>query len=152
MEAARSAQPLEGSMHPADDHPANTVMARSIGLVSALLGLGLAWFSIIMIWRQLSIRGAVEIGVLTLVCVVFPIAWFCTAAGLRLAFNRPNRYGSIAGPWTWRVLAAIFVLVAIAFIAVAAMQKAPLFAAPAMGAAAFGILCFRRARMLGHSV
>ncbi len=139
-------------MHPANDHPGNTVRARSIGFVSALIGLGLAWLSMIKVWRQLNIRGAVEAEALAFVCVVLPVAWFCMAVGLRLAFNRPNRYGSIAGPWTWRVLATIFVLVAIAFIAVAAMQKEPLFAAAGLGAAASAILCFRRARVLGQLV
>lgn len=137
-------------MYPANDHPANTVKSRAIGVVSASLGLGLVWLSTIALWRQLGVRGAVEVESLALVCFVLPIAWFCMTAGLRLAFNRPNRYGSIAGPWTWRVLATIFVLVAIAFIAVTAMQKEPLFAIPALAAVAFAILGFRRARMLGH--
>jgi hypothetical protein len=139
-------------MHPVSDRLTNGSRARRVGFILAAIGLGLGWHLMIVVWRQLGHRSVIEVGALVFVCTVVPIAWFCTAAGLRLAFNRQNRYGSVVGPWTWRVLAMIFLLVSIAFVLIAAMQENLLFVVPAIGAISFAILSVRRARMLGHLV
>ena len=139
-------------MIPVRDQPANSIFARLAGVVFGIIGVGLGSLAAFIAWRQFESRGTIETAAAVLLVVLIPIAWFCASTGWRLAWNRPNRYGSIVRPWAWRTLAGIFLVFAITLVVFATMEAKLLSAWPALGAVAFALLCLWRARMLGRLV
>jgi hypothetical protein len=95
----------------------NAVLAKIIGGVLLWIGvafLGLfvwALHKVVIIGRPLDTFAFVMLGVFAV------LATFCALVGWRLFLNRPNRFGSILGPFGWRVLGTMFgVMAAAAFV------------------------------------
>lgn len=68
--------------------------------------------------RQFAIRGVVQVSAVVVIVVFLSIAAFCCLVGFRLAFNRPNRHGSILPPTGWKTLGFSFLIVALTMAAI----------------------------------
>lgn len=94
----------------------NAVFAKIIGGVMLWIGVAfvvlLAWAS----YKVMIVGRAPGFGALALLGVLAILAAFCSLVGWRLFLNRPNRFGSILTPRGWRVLAAMFGVLAIGFV------------------------------------
>jgi hypothetical protein len=90
--------------------PTSKVMARLSGVILLVAGLGLASLSTWIVARQLTTRVDIERSVLLFCAIVAVVAFVCGTIGLRLTFNRPNRYQSLLPPFGWYTMASVFVL------------------------------------------
>jgi hypothetical protein len=91
-----------------------SVVARISGAVLLAFGLGIAALAIWIVERQLTLRGTIKLDAAAFVLGFGFLAWFCSAVGFRLAFNRPNRYNSILSPNGWLGLAVCLGILGIA--------------------------------------
>jgi ATP-dependent Clp protease adapter protein ClpS len=89
------------------------LVARIIGGVSLAFGVAAAILAVWAIDRQFAIRGFVQVSAALVVVVFLSIAAFCCLVGYRLAFNRPNRHGSVLSPTGWKMLGLGFLIVAL---------------------------------------
>ena len=94
------------------------LIARIIGGVSLIFGIAAAVLAAWAIDRQFAIRGVVQLSAAVVVFVFVSIAAFCCLAGFRLAFNRPNRHGSVLPPTGWKTLGFSFLIVALTIAAI----------------------------------
>ena len=83
------------------------------------------------------------------------IGMFCLSVGWRLFLDRPNRYGSILTPLSWRILGTLFGVAGAAFagfiVAIASDAQASLLSSAGTSLAALCLLsyfCFRVARQV----
>jgi FtsH-binding integral membrane protein len=79
------------------------VYARLAGASATILGGALVWAGCYFVLDADHKLRAI-VGLLVLMGLGFP----CVAVGLRLAFNRPNRYGSLLSPAAWYLTAFLF--------------------------------------------
>jgi ATP-dependent Clp protease adapter protein ClpS len=94
------------------------LIARIIGGASLAFGIAAGTLAVWAIDRQFASRGVVEISAAAVI-VVFPsISAFCCLVGFRLAFNRPNRHGSVLSPLGWKLLGCSFSIVALTMAAI----------------------------------
>lgn len=120
-------------------------IARIAGVILFVFGIGLATLSVWIIERQLTFHGALSLDVLTVVLVLSVISLFCIVVGYRLAFNRPNRYGSILSPSAWIVLGAIFGILGLGTTAYVVIFKLfdTQFITAVVSPFVFAVLCWR---------
>src|SRR5690348_11658639 len=93
---------------------ANQWMVRGAGVLLLLFWVALAGVDVfvlgpILLQGALTRSGAVIVAVLALVTV------FSLQVGYRLAFLRPNAYGSLLTPVGWSVLAGLFAVAGVGF-------------------------------------
>jgi hypothetical protein len=123
-----------------------SVLARAAGAVLLVFGVALGALGSVAVLRHIESIAAVD-WTATLVLALFGVlSIFCLAVGYRLAFNRPNRYGSILPPAAWAVLAGIFGIAGLAFGATTFTAKVPLRGAllGSVSTLMFAVLCWRK--------
>jgi len=95
-----------------------------------------------------------HLGVYVFLAAFAIISLFCLSVGWRLFFNRPNRYGSILDPISWRIVGTMFGLIAWFFTELimarldARAEVLAMFALWLALSCAVCYWCFRRARLL----
>jgi hypothetical protein len=104
-----SNEPRDQQEAPALDR-ANQVIAKLSGMVLVVAGLGLAALATSIIARQFTMQADIENSALLFSAVVAIVALVCGTIGLRLTFNRPNRYHSLLPPVAWYAMAFVFAL------------------------------------------
>jgi hypothetical protein len=119
------------------------VMERVAGAILLSFGLGLAALAFMLVERQLTLQGALEKSALVMVGVFGLIAVFCTRVGYRLAFNRPNRQGSLLPPLAWLVMAGLFGLIGLVLLGLGLYPGVHLQIEPALLSGFFAWLCWQ---------
>jgi hypothetical protein len=96
--------------------------------------------------RQLESVAGADWTVLAFISVLSLLSIFCLVVGYRLAFNRPNRYGSMLPPTAWAFLAGIFAIAGLGSAATTFAAKGSLRGALPGGVSALmlGALCWRK--------
>ena len=87
-------------------------IARLTGVTMLVAGLGLTLMIVWIVERQLTLRGTVEPSALIFSAVLTIVGLVCGVIGIRLTFNRPNRYQSLLPPLGWYAIASVFALLA----------------------------------------
>ena len=90
--------------------PTSKLIARLSGVILLVAGLGLASLVTWIVARQLTTRVDVERSVLLFCAIAAVGAVLCGTIGLRLTFDRPNRYQSLLPPYGWHTMGSVFVL------------------------------------------
>jgi hypothetical protein len=85
-------------------------IARLAGGTLLAASLGLALLGVWILDRQLTLRGTVEPSVLVFTAVLTIVGLVCGVMGIRLTFNRPNRYRSLLPPLGWYAMTSVFAL------------------------------------------
>jgi len=125
-------------------------MARFVGMVSCLCGLGAIAILVRLGIAAFSVPHRLTAGALLFGAAIVLIAGFFLSVDYRLTFNRPNRYGSILGLTGWRGLGVFFAAIA-AVLAVQAARRRELDAlAYALVSAAASCWCWMRAFRIGR--
>lgn len=124
---------------------ASKVLARIAGAVLFLFGIALAALSVWLVERQLTLHGTVAVDAQIGVLIFGIISLFCIVVGYRLAFNHPNRYGSILSPTAWIVLGAMFGFLGLGITAMVLVYKLfdTQFITPVVSPYVFAVLCWR---------
>jgi ATP-dependent Clp protease adapter protein ClpS len=125
------------------------LIARIVGGISLAFGIVLAMLVIFAVERQLAVHGDLDKSVVVIVAVCSMISAFCSLAGYRLLFNRPNRNGSLLSPAGWMALTASFLAVgaALTFVAVVRREYQSLAASIGLFVLAYGsVIAGRRRR------
>lgn len=87
------------------------VIAFLAGAVLLVFGLWLEGLAMYAIERQVEFHRQIDLKLVYFLCALALPGYFCIAVGYRLAFNRPNRYQSILGPFGWYSLALVFAII-----------------------------------------
>jgi hypothetical protein len=105
--------------------PAHTITARIVGAL--LSSIGFAFWAAIAHLAYVAVENSrvATAAVIGILLGIGTVAYFCTAVGLRLLMNRPNRYGSVLSLRGWAVLGAFFGAGVASFIAIAVMHRLP---------------------------
>lgn len=122
---------------------ASRLFAGFIGAVLLSFGLGLTALAAWMVERQMTLRGAIQPDAAVFIVVAGLISLFCLLVGFRLAFNRPNRYGSILSPTGWAILAILFALISCATFLLAVFTRGYVHIAGSIFAAWFAYKAFQ---------
>ena len=127
-------------------------MARFAGGVLFAFGIALTVLTIWIIGRQFAGCCSMQSSTTVLVISLFLVSAFCALVGYRLLFNRPNRHGSLLPPFGWKVLAAVFFVlaIAVALIAIAHGQYRLLVAPLGLGVLAYYCLVAGGVRLFGR--
>jgi ATP-dependent Clp protease adapter protein ClpS len=91
----------------------HAIIARLAGGVLLAFGIALGLLAVAFVQRQFASSGEIELAVAVSIVCVFMMSAFCSLMGYRLLLNRPNRYGSLFSPAGWRILAALFYILAV---------------------------------------
>ena len=136
--------------------PVPSWMTKILGGVTLWIGVAFGALLFWLLYKLASPNVRVEVWVVVLLGVVAAIALFCLSVGYRLFLNRPNRYGSILGPMSWRIVGGFFGLIAVGLASVALFTEAYSNQAPAevwssiLFGGAFSYWCFRIAGKAGR--
>jgi ATP-dependent Clp protease adapter protein ClpS len=115
------------------------LIARIIGGVSLAFGIAAAVLAVWAVDRQFAIRGVVEVSAAAVIVVFLSIAAFCCLVGFRLAFNRPNRHGSVLPPTGWKTLGLSFLIVALTMAAIGLGRREYQLLGAAIGLGVLGL-------------
>ncbi len=94
------------------------LIARIIDGVSLAFGIAAEILAVWAVDREFAIRGVVQLSAALVIVVFLSISAFCCLVGFRLAFNRPNRHGSVLPPLGWKTLGFSFSIVALTMAAI----------------------------------
>ena len=102
--------------------PVSHFWTRVVGAVCLLLGIGIAAVTLYFLYLAVG-RRAGSIGILVVLASFALITWFMTSVGYRLAFLRPNSYGSLVSHRAWWFLAILFFVLAVLGLAFVALSQ-----------------------------
>jgi hypothetical protein len=135
-----------------EKQPVHPWAAKILGGVTLWIGVA---FVALLLWMAYGIASPnvrIEVWVVVLMGIIAAIALFCLVVGYRLFLNRPNRYGSILGPTSWRIVGGFFGLVAVGLASAALFTNAYMYRpslevfSSIMFSAGFSYWCFRVGR------
>jgi hypothetical protein len=135
-----------------EKQPVHPWVAKILGGVTLWIGLAFVALLLWMLYKIASPNVRIEVWVVILLGVVAAIALFCLVVGYRLFLNRPNRYGSILGPMSWRIVGGFFGLIAVGLASAAFFTDAYMnhpsveVFASILFSGAFSYWCFRIGR------
>lgn len=86
------------------------LLTRFSGAILLTFGVGLIVLGLWIVERQVTFQRAPDGTLIAVLTGFLLIALFCLPVGFRLAFNRPNRYGSLLPPAAWFALSCFFVV------------------------------------------
>ena len=127
--------------------PVNHRALRVVGVVLMMVGLPLTLFlfkAVFVLLRDISNARALPHGLLVFIFILAAVCTFCWQAGARLAFNRPNRYGTLFSPFGWVVIgsALAWMTAIVAFGIVSESRQMPLAFETLVFVLALSIWCF----------
>jgi hypothetical protein len=85
-----------------------SALTRISGAILTLFGVGILAMTILFATRMVELYPRLDHRGPIIVLGLAALAVFCLTLGYRLLLNRPNRYGSLLSPGTWRALSIGF--------------------------------------------
>ena len=95
------------------DQPVHPWVVKVVGGVLLSIGVAFGAFLLWFSYRVLLPKLPTDPWIFVFQAVVAVVALFCLSVGYRLFLGRPNRYGSILGPASWRILGGFWSLLTI---------------------------------------
>lgn len=138
---------------PITNHPGGLWIQRAVGAAGLIVGVLLGWLFVYGAVRFLTSAASATAVVLAFLAVIGVLAAFFVCTGWRMAFNRPNRHGSLLTPALWFAIAALFLICGLALAGVMVAQGQFTDLAPAAYAGVFAVLAIlagRRASKKHH--